>query len=113
MRPIVLSCSFLLRIAVFCIASLCLPASSSAEDSAECSAVNCDCGNVSAGELTAAWQRDCRECEKRLREICSQNSPPLLNGLKKAGTCEEKCSATGPNPYPKGDAISSWNEWER
>ena len=78
-----------------------IPRHAAAEDQAGCAIINCDCANLKAGILTGSWRKDCQTCETRLRETCSQNSPPLINGLRKAGTCERKCSVYGENAYPK------------
>jgi len=78
-----------------------MPRNGAAEDAAGCAIINCDCAGIKAGILTREWRKDCEACEKRLRETCSQNSPPLMNGLRKAGFCERKCSVYGENPYPK------------
>src|SRR5688572_29194088 len=78
-----------------------VPDGASAQGEAVCAVISCDCANVKGGILTKQWRKDCQVCETRLREVCSQNAPPLFNGLRKSGVCEQKCSVYGDNAYPK------------
>jgi hypothetical protein len=73
-----------------------------AQQSTPCAeAMSCDCDNVGGGLLEGSWKRDCNSCQAGMIEKCEAAYPPLGAGLAAAGFCENACSVTGPNPYPK------------
>ena len=91
----------------FVLATL-LPLGSPAAAQDLCDAITCDCENISAGLLTNSWRQDCNNCQASLRQACAENInliQPWLS-LTRGGTCDRRCSVTGPNTYPQWNTYS-------
>lgn len=65
-------------------------------------AISCDCEAIEAGLLSGPWRQDCRSCQEALIDACLEayQSQPIHIAATAGGYCENRCSVTGPNPYP-------------